>query len=235
MSAILHNYHPCFIQNIFVMKAKVAGASVAKLVREYVGSHPEVKECMRRRLISYTALAREVCAHYKQGEVSSAAVALQRYTKNLKVEAAHSRMLDSLFKNATLLARTGLSIAVIQRPYSLPALQKVWREIRDNGSIFQHIEAERVLTLIYERRFTRAIKEAFGKNIRSLVHEVVQLSLGLPEKSMLTPGVSARLSGAFAAAGINLLEELTCSGEYLIVIAESDLPSAIALLNTKEQ
>jgi hypothetical protein len=204
--------------------------SIASHVIEYIGAHPAVKECLRRGLINHSELAREIRSSLKIKNQAATTAAVRRYAIRISSQPSVEKQIDLMFRSSQVLVRSNLVVSVLRRPVDfakLNALVELAKKERESVNV---IEGEHVVTIISSQRLVSIVKERFRKDLDEIVPDLAQVSIALTRKSMRTAGVSARLSSMMAQAGINLYQEITCSGEYLILIASKDLPAALELL-----
>ena len=74
------------------------------------------------------------------------------------------------------------------------------------------------------------IKKQCGAQFVEESRSLTQLTLLFPAKAVRTVGFSAYITSLLSSQQINIHAEATCAGEHLIVVSESDLQRAIAVL-----
>jgi hypothetical protein len=208
--------------------------NAAQQVRNYISSHPAVKECLRRNLINFSALAREIGTRLNVRKRQAMVAAIRRLALRIRKQSSLEHEVAKLFSQSQSLVRSEMIVAVVQRPTDFKKVLTLVQESRACAEAPNIVEGEHVLTIIAHQKLLSRIKSRFGLNVLEVVRDVAQISISLPRRAMYTQGVSARLSSMLAQAGINIIEEITCSGEYLIVIADKDLLSALTLLKSEK-
>jgi hypothetical protein len=209
--------------------------SSAEHVRRYIGAHPAVKECLRRNLINHSALASEVCTAKQLTRKQGVLAAVRRYALRLSKQSSREMDVEYLFNQSRLIIRNNVCVVLLDKSVELKKLSALQEKVRSNHEPMNIIEGEHILTVIIHQSCTSEVRALFKKQVLEVVENLAQISVTLPRRAMYTQGVSARLSSVLAQGSINIVEELTCSGEYLIIINEVDLVSALTLLSFSER
>jgi len=207
-----------------------ATQSTTLKIKRYISAHPAVKECLRRGLINHSELAREIANSLKLESHGATVAAIRRYALRLSAQQSVELDIDRMFRSSQVVVRSSIIVAVLSRPVDFDRIHALVKKAKSLRETVNVIEGEYVVTLIAGSKLTGQIRGQFRNKLDRIVENLAQITITLPRKSMTTPGVSARLSSMLAQAGINLIEEITCSGEYLIVISEKDIKTALELL-----
>lgn len=208
--------------------------SMTKLASRYLSEHPSVKDCLRRGLINYSALAREICAHYDTDKFDAALIACRRLGSRVKGQESGEKRIASLIRRAKLRVRTKIMVVIVAKPREFERVYRLQAEIRKDGGDFNLIEGEEVLTIITNEEYAADLRFAFRTNIKKLSPDLVQIALMFDKDIETTSGVVAHIYGMLAEKGINVLEEMSCWTDLMLVIEEKDLTKAMKVLSFEE-
>lgn len=204
--------------------------NVAKMTQEYIGSHASVKECARRGLVNFSALAREICTEHGLDRFEAVLAACQRYSRRLQGQVSQERRVLALLRRAKIQVNTKVSVFNVDRPKDLEPLFALQREMKQAGESFALIEGREGMSLVVGNEYSDDITEAFKGRVKKVSTDVVQITMIFDRKIETTPGVVAYIYGRLADSNINVLEEMSCWTELMMVVEEEDLPRALRLL-----
>ncbi len=207
--------------------------SATKLAQQYILGHPSVRDCIKLGLINYSALSREICKANRIRSFDAVLVACRRQSGKIKnTETQQSRIL-SLVNDARLKLTNRMLVAIAEKPRDFERVYELQREIRRVRGEFRLIEGGDWITIISEEKFEAEIKEVFKGRLLRLSTGLAQLVLSFDERIEVTPGVVSFVYGRLAENGINVLEEMSCWTDLLLVLAEQDAAKALKVLDLK--
>lgn len=204
--------------------------SLATLTKTYISRNAHLKELLRRGLINYSALAREICTQHRVPFSRAAVVAAARYAQRLKGQRSQEQQLRRVLKKAKLTIRGRMMVAGVNRDHDrrrISALHSAIKEAGDDLTVIEGLSTWAITTGSNHKTLLRSI---FKERVHTLVDKVAQIVLETGKDAMFTPGLSGYILGRLSGAGINVIEEYTCAGEHLLVVAEADLPAALRAL-----
>ena len=209
--------------------------SVASQVKRYISQNAHLREFVRRGLINYSALAREVCHEMQVPFCRAAVMAASRYAERLSRQGSEDRKFAGILRRAKLTVRARMLVAGIRRDTDrrrVAALHAAVKEFEDDLTI---VEGFSMLSVATASRHKQLVRSIFKDRIHTLLDEVAQIVIETRKEAMFTPGLSGYILGRLSGAGINVIEEYTCAGEHLLIVMERDLPGAIDALRVSAQ
>lgn len=218
--------HQCPIQNIILM-------NISRLSKDYIAQHHSLKECLRRGLINYSALAREICDSSGIKQFDAVLVACRRLASRLKSQTSEAKRIRALLRQARLELKNRIAVAIIEKPRDFERLYLLQKSIKKQRGDFNIIEGSHAIVVISEEKFLPEIKDTFRGGILKLTQGLAQISMSFDEKIESTPGVVAQIYGLLADSGINVLEEMSSWIELMIVVEEKDAVKAIQVLGSQ--
>lgn len=207
--------------------------SLAQQTKNYIAENQHLKELMRRGLINYTALAREVCERVGVPFSRAAVVAASRYAEKLGKQRSYEAQLEQVLKKAKLTIRGRMLVAGVRRDDDRKRITALHAAVKEAGDDLTVIEGLSTIALTTASKHKTLVRTVFKERIHTLVDNVAQLALETGKDAMFTPGLSGYILGRLSGHGINVIEEYTCAGEHLLVVSESDLPRVLEALEVR--
>lgn len=205
--------------------------SISKLTKKYIEEHPSVKECVLNDLINYSALARMICQEYKIKKFDAVLIACRRYFWNNKASSSHEKEITLLLKNAKLHVKNKIIVAILERPRDMEIVYLMQKKIRKEKGDLNIIEGEDVLTIITNSKYKELINSEFKSRIIKINQSLVQVTLIFDEKIETTSGVVSHIYSLLSENGINIMEEMSCWTDLMIILEEKDMARAMDILS----
>jgi hypothetical protein len=203
--------------------------SIAKMTRRYLLAHPSVRECFSRGLVNYSALARVICDEYNLDQFEAVVAACRRFASSDR-QISHEKRTTRLLASLRLHVTTRMAVAIVDQPRDLDAVHAVQKQARKARAEFNLIDGDRVLTIIFAEQYLPQVRVAFKNRFKKLSTSLVQLRFVFDEQIETTPGIVAHLYGLLAFNGINVLEEMSCWTDLMMILDQKDLTRALAVL-----
>lgn len=212
---------------------------VSRIVERFIRSRSGIADCLRQGLINHRALARLICEAYpapgkaKRGEtaarVAAAQMAIGRLSRRMKsAESNEAKILREL-RRSRVLTRSNMMAVILRAPQPLEKIVDLQREILAEDDELTVVHGMRNVTLILGEEYREAVRRHFSRSLR-IIPGLVKLQILVGEQSVQMRGFSAFVYAQVAGHGVNLIQELTCSGEYLLLIEAKDLEKTLAAL-----
>lgn len=203
---------------------------ISRKVESYIRRTPSIAECLRRGLINHSALAKAICEELKEARVEAAKMAIGRFSRRTISSGSNEKKIERQLRKARLTIRGNMSLIILSAPQSLERLASLSKELdaRDNEVTIVH--GTRRVTLILGSEHRETARRIFGRSIHKVIPGLAKVQLLLDEDAMFTSGFSAFVLSQVASHGINVIEELTCAGEHLLLVKEEDLPGILGAL-----
>ena len=211
---------------------KTQKTNISKLVAEYIQENPNIQDCLAKDLINYSALARVVTNKYHLDKSNDAAVqmACRRAKLKLKAKTKQEELIKRLLRNAKLNTRSPILVATLKKSIDFKKVVSLRELIKKSRGEMNIIEGEDVFTLVTNEQFKSQIKITFGQSVIEIKDSLVQLTLLFGEEIKTTSGVVSYVYGLLKNNNINILEEMSCWTDLMMVIREADLEKAIGVL-----
>ena len=208
--------------------------ATAQLVKEEIYSSIVLLESLKRGLINYSELARQLLPNIKsqnkKANFSSVLIALQRLYDELKSQ-KQEKDFGEILKDSELIMKTNIVDLAFERTKEVMKLiNEISKEIRwDMGDIMFVIQGTSEITVICDKRNLKKFDKVRSK-IVEIKENLSMLSLREPEEvssySRDMIGFLAYLTTALADKNINIWEVATTYKQSIFILYESDLPIA---------
>lgn len=205
--------------------------SISFITRNYLVSHPYVRDCLRRGLINYSALARVICDEKGLNQFDAVLKACRREHDRIQNRGSLEGPISELLARAKLRVRTQMIVAIVTKENTYDRCITLQSAIREQGGDFNLIEGENAITIITNNGFVQLLRNTFKGSLKKLSVGLAMLSLVFDKRLETTSGVVAHVYGLLAEKGVNVLEEMSCWTELLMVIEERDLSQSLEILN----
>ena len=205
--------------------------NVTRATQRYIAEHPSIKECLRRGLINYSALAREVCGHHSITRFDAVVVACRRHFSRIKSQQSQEKKVRGLVKAAKLQMQNKMITAIIDKPRDFERVLQLQREIKRDRGDFQMIEGAEVLTLVSNSDYAERIRDEFRGRLKKLSLDLAQITMTFSEKIETTSGVVSFIYGLLADHGINVREEMSCWTDLIMLLDQADAAKAMRVLS----
>ena len=209
--------------------------NAAEITNRYITERPSVKDCLKRGLINYSALAREICNQNSISQFDAVLVACRRYLARVRSQAAHEKRIMELIWRAKVRLRNKIAVAIVEKPRDYDRLFKMQKEIKAERGDFNLIEGEDSLTLVTNIEYLGMIREVFKGRIKNITEDLVLITMVFDDKIEVVSGVVAFIYSLLAENGINLREEMSCWTDLMMVVDETDAAKAMRVLSISKE
>ena len=210
--------------------------ATAQLVKEEINSSIFLLESLKKGLINYSELTRQILpkikANNKKANFASVLIAIQRYYEEVKEsEQVDNDNFKEILKNSTLSMKTNIVDLTFERTKEvMKTINEVSKIIRwDLGDIMFVIQGTSEVTIILDKKNLTKFEKIKSKIIEKK-DNLALLTLREPEEitsySKGLIGFLALLTTALSDKGVNIWETATTYKEEIFVIYESDLTKA---------
>jgi hypothetical protein len=207
--------------------------STAAVVRDYIDTHPSIKDGMRMGIINLSALARKIMDEKGLKSEEAALMACRRYELDPKSRINEEAILKVL-RRSKLEIRTKV-VTMTARPswqmYS--RLEKTMNAMRGRDHTLHVIQGTGSVTIIMDGAVSKEVSDILGEDeIVKTERDLVELIVNSPDTVEDVPGVVAFLSSSLSSKGINFLEVISCYRDTMFVIEQKDMMPAFDTLNS---
>ena len=212
--------------------------ATAQLVKEEIISSIFLLESLKRGIVNYSELARQLLPKIKKqnqkANISSVIISLQRLYEEMKNEKQEISFKEIL-KDSELIMKTNIIDLTLERTKEVTKLvSEISKEIRwDMGDIMFIIQGTAEVTIIIDKKNLKKFDKIKDKIIEQK-EDLALLSLREPDDlssySRSIVGFLAFLTSALADKNINIWEVATTYKQNIFIIYESDLSKAYETL-----
>jgi hypothetical protein len=204
----------------------------SKVIRKFLADNQSIADCAQRGLVNYSALARLICSQANIRQFDAVLMACRRIIKRRPKKSGKDETILQVMKRSSVNLQTKMAVVIIEKPRSFERLSVLRDEANDEGSTFSLIEGEDVVTLIISETLLSEVKTAFKGRILRISEDLVRVHMRFSRKIETIPGVIAFVYRLFAEHNINVLEEMSCWTDLMVMVEEKDLQAVADALGT---
>ena len=208
-------------------------ANITKLTESYIAEHPFVKDCLKKGLINYSSLTRQICSDLNldaKKSFDAVLIACRRFYNKIKSEATIEKKILEILKGSKLEVKNKINAIVLEKGIFSPNLIDIEKEAKKLLETFHIIEGATAITIITSDDFAKKIKQIFRNKILKENKDLVEVILKSPKEIETTAGVISYLYSLLGENGINVYETLSCWTETIFLVEEKDLSRVMELL-----
>lgn len=207
--------------------------NITKLTEQYIENHPSIKDCVKKHLVSYSKLSRQIIKEQKFGskDFDAVLIACRRYFwKVSKGETNETIIMDVLAKSKVEV-KNKIAVAVIDKGVFMEDIIELERKAKKLDEAFYAIEGSKSVTLVISADLLDDVKAVFKSSVHKVWKDLALVIIRSPEgKQDTTPGFLSFLTSKVSYHGINILEIMSCWSETLFVVAEKDIAKVLEAL-----
>lgn len=208
--------------------------TVSGAVSQIIKDKPFIEEGLSQGLVNLSALARRILPEvrkltYKDVKEGAVLMALKRQPKTIKSAPLVKNVLS---KSGNLIVRLNLSeFTVSNVDFSLEKHQKIIKEIEKTRKYFLTItQGTFETTVIVASELKDLVETILSKDKIIFRHDnLSSITVNLPGKTVVTPGVYYSILKILAWEGINIMEVVSTFSEFIIILEEKEVSRAFAL------
>jgi len=207
--------------------------SIAEQVKDYIDSHPSVKSCLKRDLINYSSLSRQIADELKLKNTSSfdaILVALRRIQQVMNSSGDQDAKIMKLLASSKLEIKTGVCVCVLSQKVPDSALEKFLAGIKESGENYHLIHGSQTITVYTDDSNGSKMKSFFGHNFLYTKKGLVQINIRTSNEIINMQGVMARIFSLFAENNINVVDCVTSWTDNIFILPKKDVAKSLELL-----
>ena len=208
-------------------------ANITRITESYIAEHPFVKDCLKKGLINYSSLTRQICTDLNldaKKNFDAVLIACRRFYNKIKSEATIEKKILEILKNSKIEVRNKINAIVLEKGIFFPNLLDIEKEAKKSNETFHIVDGATAITIIASDEFAVKIKQAFRNKILKESRDLVEVILKSPKQIETTAGVISYLYSLLGENDINVYETLSCWTDTIFLIEEKDLSKVMALL-----
>lgn len=206
--------------------------NLTKLTEQYIAEHPSIKDCIKKGLINYSKLTRQITKDLNLSLKNFDAIltACRRYSEKLKSNETQESKILKILKQSKVEIKNKIIVVVVEKNIYFDNLLTLEKEIKKKTELFHIIEGKNAITLITTEDFLDKIRQLFKNKIIKENKDLIEITIKSPKEIETTAGVINYLYSLFYEHGINIIETMSCWTDTLLVIKEEDIGKVMGLL-----
>jgi len=207
--------------------------TTTKLTEKYLAEHPSIKDCLKHGIINYSKLSRKIAKELdiaKKTSFEAILIACRRFEVKLEEEKILENKIRDILKKSELESKNKIVVAIIDKKTYIGNLIEIEKKIRKTTDVFYAIEGTKVFTIIISEKYIEDLQILFDKNIIKISKNLAMITIKSPKDLEKTPGVNAYIFSTFSEHGINIIEQMSCWTDTIIVISENDIGTVMNFL-----
>ena len=207
--------------------------NITKLTESYIAEHPSVRDCLRKGLINYSSLTRQICKELNldiKKNFDAVLIACRRYYRKVSKKNVLETKIRKILKDSKLEVKTKIVVFLVEKDVYYGHLIELQKEVKKRAELFHIIEGSNTMTVITSYEFLDLVKRLLKNKIIKITENLAEVTLKSSEDMETTPGVVAYLSSLLAGNNINIMETMSTWTDTLFVIAEKDIAKVMELL-----
>ncbi len=208
-------------------------ANITKLTEGYIAEHPFVKDCLKKGIINYSSLTRQICIELSlnvKKNFDAVLIACRRYYRKIKTEATMEKKILGILKNSKIEVKNKISAIVLEKDIVYSNLFDIEKEAKKFLGTFHIIEGTSAITIITSEEFGKKIKQVFRNKIVRENINLVEVILKSPKQIETTSGVISYIYSLLGENSINVFETLSCWTDTIFLVEEKDLSRVMGFL-----
>ncbi len=209
--------------------------TVATAVERVIKKQPYIEEALTEGIINLSALARLILPKvrvitFKKVQKGAVLMALKRMPKAVKTA---SRVEKILKEKRDLIVRSNLvEFVILNSNFSTEKHRKIIEEAGKQDKYFLTVtqgvfETSIIASLDLEEK----IKNILGtKELVLTIGDLSSITIYLSKRNILTPGVYYSILKILAWEGVNVVEVVSTSSEFTIILEDKEVERAFSLL-----
>jgi len=207
--------------------------NVTKLTEDYISEHPYVKDCLKKDLINYSSLTRQICADLDLNlnkNFDAVLIACRRYFRKIKAEATTEKRIIDILKNSKIEVKNKINSIILEKNIIFSNLLELEKEAKKFLETFHIIEGTASITIITTDDFSKKVKQVFRNKVIKEYPNLVEVILKSPREIVTTAGVISYIYSLLGENDINVVDTLSSWTDTIFLVEEKDLSRVMEFL-----
>jgi len=207
--------------------------NITKETEQYVFERSSIKDSLKKGLINYSKLSRQIIKNtdLKPKDFDAVLIALRRLEHKLKKKQSFERQIRTLLRDTKLEIKNKVMVCIIEKSIFHNNMIELQKEIKNLNGELHVIEGVLAITIITSQEFEKIINKYFKNKIIKKTKDLIEIILRSPESLEEVPGVMGYLYSLFSEQGINIVETMSCWTDTIFVIEEKDFEKTVKMLS----
>ena len=207
--------------------------NVTKLTEDYISEHPYVKDCLKKDLINYSSLTRQICSDLDlnlKKNFDAVLIACRRYFRKIKSEATTEKKIIDILKGSKIEVKNKINSIILEKNIVFSNLLELEKEAKKFLETFHIIEGTASITIITTDDFSKKVKQVFRNKIVKEYTDLVEVILKSPREIVTTAGVISYIYSLLGENDINVVDTLSSWTDTIFLVEEKDLSRVMEFL-----
>ncbi|MEK6869347.1 MAG: hypothetical protein AABX74_03910 [Nanoarchaeota archaeon] len=207
--------------------------NVTKLTEDYISEHPYVKDCLKKDLINYSSLTRQICSDLDlnlKKNFDAVLIACRRYFRKIKSEATTEKKIVDILKGSKIEVKNKINSIILEKNIVFSNLLELEKEAKKFLETFHIIEGTASITIITTDDFSKKVKQVFRNKIIKEYTDLVEVILKSPREIVTTAGVISYIYSLLGENDINVVDTLSSWTDTIFLVEEKDLSRVMEFL-----
>ena len=207
--------------------------TTTEITEKYLSEHPSILDCLKSGIINHSKLSRKIAIELnieKKASLEAILVACRRFEVKLKDKKILENKILDILEKSELEIKNKIGVAIIDKKSYMGRLIEIEKKIRKSTDVFYAIEGTKVFTIIISEKYLGDLQTYFDKNIIKFSKNLAMITIKSPKDMENTPGVIAYILSTFGGHEINIVEQMSCWTDTIIVISEDDIAHVMNFL-----
>ena len=200
---------------------------------EYIKEHIDIKNCLKKDIINYSALSRliakELCIEKKTSR-EAILMAARRYQEKLKEEIDFEKNIKNLLAQSEIEIKNKIEVYIFQKNIKFSDIEEIQKEVKKESETFYLLEGSNNYTIILPEKFSKLVLKKFKNSIIRRHEGLALIRLKSPEDIEDIPGIVHYLTSFFYENGVNITEVMSFWTDTLFTVKKEDINKAINFL-----
>lgn len=207
--------------------------NVTKLTEDYISEHPYVKDCLKKGIINYSSLTRQICSDVDlnlKKNFDAVLIACRRYFRKIKSEATTEKKIVDILKGSKIEVKNKINSIILEKNIVFANLLDLEKEAKKFLETFHIIEGTASITIITTDDFSKKVKQVFRNKIIKEYPNLVEVILKSPREIVTTAGVISYIYSLLGENDINVVDTLSSWTDTIFLVEEKDLSRVMEFL-----
>jgi len=207
--------------------------NITKLTESYIAEHPFVKDCLKKGIINYSSLTRQICSDLNldiKKNFDAILIACRRFYRKIKTEATTEKKILDILKSSKIEVKNKINAIVLEKDIVFSNLIDIEKEAKKILETFHIVEGTTAITIITSDDFAKKIKHVFRNKVIKENTNLAEVILKSPKQIETTAGVVSYIYSLLGENNINIFETTSCWTDTIFLVEEKDLSRVMEFL-----
>lgn len=207
--------------------------STAEITTDYIKSHADIKSCLRKDIINYSALSRLIAKEQhieKKTSIEAILVAARRYQDKLQKDKNFEPQIQNLLLHSEIRIVNKIAIIILEKNIRQEHLKDIQEKIRKDDGTYQLLEGTTHYTIILPDKCISQILKLFPNQVIKKHSDLALITLKSPAEIEDVPGIMYYLTGLFSERGVNIVEFFSFWTDTLFAVKKEDVNKVMEFL-----